>query len=73
MNVVAAHLLRCDGCGAQGIAVDGQNVHDTLNCRCCGPDHTHAAEDGSTPEGSACRSITLLGNAVVVPAVGGDA
>lgn len=67
---VAAHMVSCDGCGARTIVVDGQNVHDTLNCRCCGTDHQHGDETGMTVNDT-CRSVTVLALAVVVPAIGG--
>lgn len=68
---VAAHMVSCDGCGARTIVVDGQNVHDTLNCRCCPPSHTHGDETGMTVNDT-CRTVTILGNAIVVPAIGGS-
>lgn len=66
----AAHLVECDKCHARTIAVDGQNVHDTLNCACCGSDHKHGDETGVTV-GKTCRTVTVSGNAVTVPALGG--
>lgn len=68
MQTIAAHLVVCDNCGARGIAVDGGNVHDNLNCRCCGSDHTHAGPDGATV-GETCRTVTVYAQSVVVPAL----
>lgn len=66
---VAAHLVSCDNCGARTFSVDGQNVHDTLNCRCCGSDHKHGDETGVTVR-ETCRTVTIDANSVVVPALG---
>lgn len=69
METIAAHLVTCDRCGARTVAVDGQNIHDALNCECCGADHKHGDETGMTVTPT-CRSVTVTGNAAVVPALG---
>lgn len=68
MTNIQAHLVECNNCHARTVVPDGANVHDALNCRCCGDDHVHAQADGKTA--NPCRSVTINGNAVVVPAIG---
>lgn len=68
-STIAAHMVTCDKCGARTFVADGQNVHDALNCACCPADHKHGDETGKTVR-KTCRTITLSGNAVIVPALG---
>lgn len=70
-DMIAGHVVQCKNCGARTIVDEGQNVHDALNCRCCGPDHTHATTDGRTQD--PCRNVIIYANAFVGPALGGDA
>jgi hypothetical protein len=64
------HLVQCNQCGRQAVVTGGQNVHDALDCPCCPTStHTHAGPDQQTVT-PACRNVTVLGNAVVVPALG---
>lgn len=68
---IAGHLVRCKQCGKTGLTLDGQNVHDALDCPCCpSSTHTHAGPDQETAV-PVCRNVDVLGNAVVVPAIGG--
>lgn len=67
---IAGHLVTCNQCRANTVVMDGSNVHDALNCKCCGPDHQHAGPDGSTVTPT-CRTVTISGNAVFIPAIGG--
>jgi hypothetical protein len=69
-ETIAAHMVVCDNCQQRTFVVDGQNVHDALNCACCGNDHKHGDETGKTVR-KTCRSVTVTGNAAVVPALGG--
>jgi hypothetical protein len=71
MPAIAGHLVQCNQCGAQTVVLDGQNVHDALDCPCCPTaTHTHAGPDQETAT-PACRNVTVLGNAAVDPALGG--
>jgi transcription elongation factor Elf1 len=71
MTTIAAHMVECDQCGARTVVLDGQNVHDALSCKCCNSStHTHGDETGKTVN-ETCRSVTVTGNAVIVPALGG--
>lgn len=63
------HLVECSQCHKTEVVMDGQNVHDALDCPCCpSSTHTHADENGATPEGTSCRSVIVHANAVVVMA-----
>lgn len=68
---IPGHLVRCKQCGKEGVALEGQNVHDALDCPCCpSSTHTHAGPDQQTVI-PVCRNVDVLGNAVVTPVLGG--
>ena len=65
-------MARCKNCGKTGLVLDGQNMHDALDCPCCpSSTHTHAGPDQMTV-GDVCRNVDFFANAVVVPALGGE-
>lgn len=61
---VLGHVVECLQCGKNTVVLDGSNVHDALDCPCCGSDHKHAGEDGTTAE--SCRGVKVLANSVIV-------
>ena len=67
---IAGHQVTCNTCGTTQLVLDGQNVHDGLDCPCCpSSTHTHAGPDGVTVN-EVCRNVTVFANAVVAPVVG---
>jgi predicted nucleic acid-binding Zn ribbon protein len=60
---VLGHVVECTQCGKRTTVFDGGNVHDALDCPCCGSDHKHADENGATAE--SCRPVKVFPNSVV--------
>jgi hypothetical protein len=71
--MITGHIVECNNCHVRTVVADGdgQNVHDALNCGCCGSDHKHAdPANANMTTGRLCRSVTVSANAVAVPALG---
>lgn len=67
---IAGHYVTCKTCGKTQLVLDGQNVHDGLDCPCCpSSTHTHAGPDQSTVN-EVCRNVIVSLNAVLAPVVG---
>lgn len=64
---VAGHLVECNSCHARTVVSDGSNVHDALNCKCCGSDHVHGDPETGMTVTQTCRTVTISASAVVIP------